>query len=141
MEKKCRSQIVAFIVALESHMEMDFGYKGRDFHINFTSDETNSVEVFEISEGPEQAFSEEYESIEKLFQSCFIDGNSFEEILFNFDYIYAITLVGKKKMNIYYKDKVYQLFYDDRLNLIKYMHLFYIIKNRKEGIENGFIGI
>ncbi len=64
-----------------------------------------------------------------------------EDLVFDFNDIYAITLVGKKKMNIFYKDKVYQLFYDERTNLIKYMHLFYIIKNMKEGIDNGFIGI
>ena len=52
-----------------------------------------------------------------------------------------MTLLGKKKMNIYYQDKVLQLFKDERTNLIKYMHTFYIIKNRKDGIEDGFIGI
>ena len=64
-----------------------------------------------------------------------------EEIILNFDDIYVITLLGKKKMNIYYQDKVYQIFKDERTNLIKYMHTFYIIKNRRAGDINGFIGI
>lgn len=44
-------------------------------------------------------------------------------------------------MNIYANGKTYQVYENERTNLIKYMHMFYIIRNRKEGIENGFIGI
>ena len=64
-----------------------------------------------------------------------------EELILSFDDISAVTLLGRMKMNIYYKDKVYQVYNDRRTNLIKYMHVFYIIKNKKRGIENGFIGI
>lgn len=62
-------------------------------------------------------------------------------IEFKFDDIAFITCVGKKKLNFYYDNKTYQVFKDEKTNLIKYMHLFYIIKNRKEGVEDGFIGI
>ena len=61
--------------------------------------------------------------------------------VFDFDDIAGVTLLGKKKMNIYYKGTTYQIFGDKKLNLIKYVHLFYILKNRKEGIHNGFIGL
>lgn len=64
-----------------------------------------------------------------------------EELTLSFDDISAVTLLGRMKMNIYYKDKVYQVYNDRRTNLIKYMHVFYIIKNKKRGIENGFIVI
>ena len=60
---------------------------------------------------------------------------------FLFDDIAGITLLGKKKMNIYHNGVTYQIFGDKRMNLLKYVHLFYILKNRKEGIENGFIGL
>jgi len=64
-----------------------------------------------------------------------------EELELDFNDIFIVTLLGRKKMNIYYKDKIYQLYNNRRTNLIKYMFVYYIIKNRKEGIENGFIGI
>ena len=63
------------------------------------------------------------------------------ETILNFDDIKAITLVGKKKMNIYAKDYTYQVKNNGKTNLIKYMHLYYILENRKAGIVDGFIGI
>lgn len=76
-----------------------------------------------------------------LYNDCFKFVFDNEKITLLFKDIYVVTLLGKKKMNIYYQDKVLQLFKDERTNLIKYMHTFYIIKNRKDGIEDGFIGI
>lgn len=64
-----------------------------------------------------------------------------KQIDLKFDNIKAMTLVGKKKLNIYYKDNTYQVVNDSKTNFIKYMHLYYILQNRKEGIEDGFIGI
>lgn len=64
-----------------------------------------------------------------------------KEVILNFDDIYYVTLLGRKKMNIYCLDRVYQFTYNRRTNLIKYMIMFYVIKNRKENIDNGFIGI
>ena len=63
------------------------------------------------------------------------------KIILNFDSIDAVTLVGKKKMNIYTKENTYQVFYGLKLNLLKYMHMFYLIKNRKDGVNNEFLGL
>ena len=71
------------------------------------------------------------------FKFKFLD----KEMILNFDDIYVVTLLGRMKMNIYYLDKVYQVFNNRHTNLLKYMHLFYILKNKKEGVEDGFIGI
>ena len=76
-----------------------------------------------------------------LLNGCFKFVFEDKEIVMNFDDIKAITLLGKKKMNIYHLDKTYQVFNQKRINLLKYMHMFYILKNKKEGIEDGFIGI
>ncbi len=62
-------------------------------------------------------------------------------IKMDFNDIKAITLLGRNKMNIYYHDKVYQIYKHRKTNLIKYMHLFYILNNKKRGINDGFIGI
>ena len=71
------------------------------------------------------------------FKFKFLD----KEMVLDYNDIYVVTLLGRMKMNIYYLDKVYQVFNDRRTNLLKYMHMFYILKNKKEGVEDGFIGI
>ena len=52
-----------------------------------------------------------------------------------------MTILGKKKMNFYVNDKTYQFFGDKRINMIKYLHLFYLIKNRKSGDDSEFMGL
>ena len=56
-----------------------------------------------------------------------------------FNEITAITLVGKKKMNIYVGDTTYQVLNTPKTNLLKYMHLFYVIKNIGGNYE--FLGL
>lgn len=64
-----------------------------------------------------------------------------DKLVLDFNSIEGITLVGKKKMNIYVNDKTYQIFADLKLNLLKYMHMYYVIKNRKDGINHEFLGL
>ena len=58
---------------------------------------------------------------------------------FIFDEITAVTLLGKKKMNIYVGDDTYQIFNTPKTNLLKYMQLFYVIKNIGGNYE--FLGL
>ncbi len=44
-------------------------------------------------------------------------------------------------MNFYVDGKTYQFFGDKRINMIKYITMFYLIRNRKEGNENGSMGL
>lgn len=76
-----------------------------------------------------------------LYNSYFRFEFENEIMILKFEDISDCTLLGRKKLNIYYKDKIYQLFKDRRTNLMKYMHVFYVIKNKKGENENGFIGI
>lgn len=64
-----------------------------------------------------------------------------ETLKFKFSDISSITLVGKKKMNIYSKGLVYQVLYDHKTNLLKYMQTFYVIKKQKGEIDTEFYGI
>lgn len=77
----------------------------------------------------------------ELYKDDLIFNFENNQIKLNFDEISAMTLVGKKKMNIYHKENTYQVLNNSKTNFIKYMHLHYVLKNRKEGIEDGFIGI
>ena len=44
-------------------------------------------------------------------------------------------------MNIYYNNETYQVFGDKKLNLLKYMHLHYIIKNKGKEDDYEFLGL
>lgn len=53
----------------------------------------------------------------------------------------AVTVLGKNKVNIYYKDKVYQLSGNKRLNALKFVNLFNRYKNSHGGTDNEFLGL
>lgn len=64
-----------------------------------------------------------------------------DDIILDFNCIDGITLLGKRKMNIYVGNTTYQVFNKKNTNLLKYMHLFYILKSRREGKECEFLGL
>lgn len=60
---------------------------------------------------------------------------------FKFDEIEEMTILGKKKMNFYFDNKTYQFYGDKRINMIKYLNMFYLIRNRKRGDVSDFMGL
>ena len=65
-----------------------------------------------------------------------------DDMVFDFDQTYVVTVLGKNKINIYYGDKVYQFKGNKRFNALKYVNLFYRYKNIREDGGNGkFLGI
>ena len=60
---------------------------------------------------------------------------------FNFDDVSSISVLGRKKMNVYYKDDVYQFKGNERFNALKYMNFYYRYKNVKEQKDGKFLGI
>jgi len=77
----------------------------------------------------------------EMYKDKFVIDLKKDKLTFMFEDIEAITLLGKKKMNIYYKGVAYQVFGDKRLNLLKYINLFYVIKGKTEVELNGFVGL
>ncbi len=71
-------------------------------------------------------------------------GNRFiiGELELSFDDVSAVSVLGKNKLNIYYKNKIYQLKSDKRFNAVKYVNVYYRYKNHKKGENNGqFLGL
>ena len=99
----------------------------------------DEIEVYEPKTGEKREFIGKGEMLlyKDYFKFKFLD----KEMVLDYNDIYVVTLLGRMKMNIYYLDKAYQVFNDRRTNLLKYMHMFYILKNKREGVEDGFIGI
>jgi hypothetical protein len=62
--------------------------------------------------------------------------------VFNFDECFAVTVLGKNKVNIYRQDKVYQLKGGKELNGIKFVHFYNRYKNIKKGdADSKFLGL
>ena len=60
---------------------------------------------------------------------------------FKFDEIEEMTILGKKKMNFNVDNKTYQFYGDKKINMIKYLNMFYLIRNRKRGDVSDFMGL
>lgn len=75
----------------------------------------------------------------KMYNDRFEFDYNEENVVIDFKDISGITLVGKKKMNIYTNDKTYQVFKSSKTNLLKYMHMYYVITNEEENYE--FLGL
>lgn len=68
--------------------------------------------------------------------------NGEEKIVWSFEDIAAITVLGKNKLNIYYGDKIYQIKPGKRFNALKYVHLYHRSKNMVKGETNEqFLGL
>ncbi|MBO5725581.1 MAG: 1-acyl-sn-glycerol-3-phosphate acyltransferase [Clostridia bacterium] len=71
-----------------------------------------------------------------------IDENTADELNLCFDDIGAITVLGKNKANIYYRDELYQLKGDKRFNALKYVNIFFRYKNIVRGeSDDKFLGL
>ena len=61
-----------------------------------------------------------------------------------FDELQAVAVLGKNKLNIYHKDKIYQIKGDKRFNALKYVHIYHRYKNIIKGETDGrlqFLGL
>lgn len=65
-----------------------------------------------------------------------------DDLLIPFEDAGTVTVLGKNKLNIYYKDKVYQLKGSKSFNALKYMNLYHHYKNIRKGDSNEqFLGL
>ena len=71
-----------------------------------------------------------------------IDETGENPIVFSFNDISALSVLGRNKANIYHQNHVYQLKGNKRFNAIKYVNIYYRFKNISKGDENGkFLGL
>jgi 1-acyl-sn-glycerol-3-phosphate acyltransferase len=71
----------------------------------------------------------------------FIFKNKLETKEFKLCDINEMTVLGKHKLNFYIDDNTYQIKGDKTLNVLKYMHMYYHIKNTLDNNERDFMGI
>ena len=60
-----------------------------------------------------------------------------------FEQVDAVSVLGKNKLNIYIGDKLYQVKPDKHFNALKYMNIYYHVKNAGKGEETNveFLGL
>ena len=64
------------------------------------------------------------------------------ELEFSFTETSAVTVLGRNKLNIYFKDKIYQIKPAARFNALKYVHMYHRHKNILKGDKNEqFLGL
>ena len=61
--------------------------------------------------------------------------------VFSFEDVRGVTVLGKKKVNFYTKENLYQLKGDCRFPLLEYMNLYFNYNNIKGGRHDRFLGI
>ncbi|MBR2861558.1 MAG: 1-acyl-sn-glycerol-3-phosphate acyltransferase [Clostridia bacterium] len=70
-----------------------------------------------------------------------INENTSQQMIFPFDKVSAVAILGRNKVNVYFDSKVYQFKGDKRFNAIKYAHLCYRHKNILEDNNGEFLGL
>jgi len=71
-----------------------------------------------------------------------IDEGKDDCVVFPFDEVTAVSVLGRNKLNIYHDDKVYQFKGSKRFNALKYVNMYYHYKNINKGEINGeFLGL
>jgi ribosomal protein S27AE len=64
-----------------------------------------------------------------------------ESAVLPFEQVSAVTVLGKNKLNVYFRDTVWQ-FKSDTMNALKFVNAFYHYKNIQAGNPNGeFLGL
>ena len=71
-----------------------------------------------------------------------IDGGAENEIVYSFDKLTAVSVLGRNKLNIYLGGTVYQFKGSKRFNALKYVNIYYRYKNITKGEGDGkFLGL
>ena len=74
--------------------------------------------------------------------SLYSDRIEVGELVLPFEGTSVVTVLGKNKLNVYHGDKVYQIKSDKRFCALRYMNIFYRVKNlAKENGNDGFLGL
>lgn len=71
-----------------------------------------------------------------------VDEGKEDSMVFPFEEISAVSVLGRNKLNIYHDKHVYQLKSDKRFNALKYVNMYYHYKNISKGETNEqFLGL
>ncbi len=155
--KKCHRQIRYLPSKKLEGVGFDFPYEFVSDWYDYQKNFVNSLDVTSMTDTPiyndVASFSEEivYKKKELLHKNVsislygdkiIITAEDKETYYFPFGEISTLTVLGKNKLNIYYKTHIYQVKGGKRFNAIKYINLFFRYKNISKGDTNdSFLGL
>lgn len=103
---------------------------------------TETVSLFEVILYKNKKLLKEKASISLYGNRIVIDEGENGRLVFNFDEISAVTILGKNKLNIYDNKTVYQIKGEKRFNALKYVNIYNHYKNISRGdIDGKFLGL
>lgn len=137
-------------------VDFDFPYRFANDWYEAQANFINGLSLSEYEEAP--VYSEcgrlfeviPYKKKKVIFDkaSVMLYGNRIEikseakELVFGFNEISAVTVLGRNKLNIYHNDRIYQIKSSKRFNALKYVHFYNRYKNITKGDEDGkFLGL
>lgn len=150
--KKCGKKIEYTEEKQLKGVGFDFPFHSVKEWYDYQSEYINGLDITQYHETP--LFSDKvdlynvvlYKRKEKLNKGITISGygNCFtlNEQEIEFENVRAVTVLGRNKLNVYYKEAVYQIKGGKRFNALKYVHLFYRYKQIIKGDTNDkFLGL
>lgn len=155
--KKCNRQIRYLPNKKLEGVGFDFPYEFISDWYEYQKEYINSLDVTTMSDEPiytdVASFSEEIVYQKKILlhknvnlslygDKIIITAEDKETYYLPFSEISTLTVLGKNKLNIYYKDHIYQVKGGKRFNALKYVNLFFRHKNISKGDKNDtFLGL
>jgi hypothetical protein len=77
----------------------------------------------------------------KLFNDRYEFETKNETIVFNYDKISGVSVLGRNKLNVYFNNEVYQVKANKRFNAVKYLNFYFRYVNQLRENDNGFLGL
>lgn len=103
---------------------------------------TETVSLFEVILYRNKKMIKETAQISLYSNRIVIDEGKNSQLVFNFDDISAVTILGKNKLNVYDNKTVYQIKGETRFNALKYVNIYNHYKNVSRGDNDGkFLGL
>ena len=155
--KKCHRKIKYLPSKRLEGVGFDFPYEFVSDWYDYQKSFVNGLDVTEMTNEPLYTdtgrFSEEivYKKKQLLHKNVnislygdkiIISAEGGQAYYFPFCDISTLTVLGKNKLNIYYKDHIYQVKGGKRFNALKYVNIFFRHKNITKGEKNDtFLGL
>ena len=155
--KKCKRVVIYGDDKRLSGKDFDFKFDFFTEWYDYQKEFVNALDVAQYYEQPmycdKSSFSEVIVNERKniIFEEADIRlyGNKItvnegdaDEMVFPFDEVTAVSVLGRNKLNIYHNKKVYQLKSGKRFNALKYVNIYFRYKNVSKGDTDGkFLGL
>ena len=98
--------------------------------------------VFEVVPNKKKNLIDKNATLKLYGDKVTVDEGTEKTMLFPFEKVTSMAVLGRNKLNIYYDGKIYQIRGNKRFNALKYVNLYYRYQNILRGETDGkFLGL